>query len=162
MIYEVSGDILLTKTQAIAHGISPNDPFDAGLALALRDRWPMMHKDYRHYAHQKHPEPGTLWEWGGFGIRIFNLITQDGSFDHGARPGRASLSNVDHCLKALRKKLIEDKITSVALPRLATGVGGLAWDDVRPLIRQHLGDMLIPVIVYGTYHAGQQADEPGL
>ncbi len=162
MIYEVTGDILHSKAQAIAHGISPNDPFDQGLALALRERWPIMHKDYRHFAHQKHPLPGSLWEWGGFGARIFNLLTQDGGFEFGEKPGRASLSNVEHCLKSLRLKLVEDKITSVALPRLATGIGGLDWGDVRPLIQKHLGDMLIPVIVYATYHPGLHAQESKL
>ena len=33
MISEVSGDILLSKAQVIAHGIAPNDPFKQGLAL---------------------------------------------------------------------------------------------------------------------------------
>ena len=162
MIHEVSGDILLTKAQAIAHGISPNDPFDQGLALALREKWPIMHKDYRHFSHQKHPHPGDVWEWGGFGVRIFNLLTQTGGFEHGAKPGRATLSHVEHCLKKLHQKIIDDKITSIALPRLATGVGGLNWDEVLPLIRQHLGDLKIPVMVYSTYHTGQKADEPGL
>ena len=36
MIQEVSGDILLSKAHAIAHGIAPNDDFHSGLALALR------------------------------------------------------------------------------------------------------------------------------
>lgn len=40
MIHEVTGDILLTKAQAIAHGVAPNDHFETGLALALRERWP--------------------------------------------------------------------------------------------------------------------------
>ena len=61
MIYELDGDILLTKAQAIAHGVSPNDHFDAGLALALREMWPSMAKDFRHYVHQAHPKPGELW-----------------------------------------------------------------------------------------------------
>ena len=30
MIHEVSGDILLTQAQAIAHGVAPNDHFDSG------------------------------------------------------------------------------------------------------------------------------------
>ena len=54
MIHEVSGDILLTKAQGIAHGIAPNDHFGQGLALALREKWPMMAKDFRHYANQSH------------------------------------------------------------------------------------------------------------
>lgn len=160
MIHEVHGDILLTKAQAIAHGIAPNDPFDRGLALALREKWPMMHKDYRHYAHQAHPKPGEIWEWGGFGARIINLLTQEGNFEHGTHPGHATLSNVNHCLKRLRHAIEKQELKSIALPRLATGVGGLKWEDVKPLIQQHLGTLTIPVLVYTEYHAGQQAKEP--
>jgi len=160
MIHEVSGDILLTKAQAIAHGIAPNDPFDRGLALALREKWPIMHKDYRHYSHQAHPKSGEIWEWGGFGARIINLLTQEGGFDHGTRPGHATVSNVNHCLKRLRHAIEKQELTSVALPRLATGFGGLKWEDVKPLIVQHLGDLKIPVIIYSEYHAGKQAKEP--
>ncbi len=58
MIQEVSGDILLSSAQAIAHGVAPNDHFDSGLALALREKWPAMAKDFRHFAHQSHPKPG--------------------------------------------------------------------------------------------------------
>jgi O-acetyl-ADP-ribose deacetylase (regulator of RNase III) len=42
MIKEVSGDILLSKAQVIAHGVAPNDPFHNGLALQLREQWPAM------------------------------------------------------------------------------------------------------------------------
>ncbi|MFN0051035.1 MAG: macro domain-containing protein [Planctomycetales bacterium] len=160
MIHEVSGDILLSKAPGIAHGIAPNDPFDSGLALALRQKWPMMHKDYRHYAHQTHPKPGELWTWGGFGVRIFNLLTQEGSFDHGAKAGRATISNVNHALRRLRHALEGEKLSGLALPRLATGVGGLEWNAVKPLIVQHLGDIPTPVFLYVEYHAGVAAKEP--
>ena len=40
MLKEVSGDILLTKAEALAHGVAPNDNFANGLALALREQWP--------------------------------------------------------------------------------------------------------------------------
>ena len=49
------------------------------------------------------------------------------------------------------------------MPKLATGVGGLAWNDVHPLVVQHLGDdLLIPVYIYTTYHKGQHGSEPGI
>lgn len=160
MIHEVSGDILLTKAQAIAHGVAPNDHFDSGLALALREKWPAMAKDFRHYAHQTHPKPGSIWTWGGVGgVRIFNLLTQEGDLAHGSRPSRATLANVNHCLKHLRHAVESEKISSLALPALATGVGGLAWSDVKPLIHQSLGDLHIPIYLYSTYHSGQQAVE---
>ena len=162
MIHEVSGDILLTKTQAIAHGIAPNDHFDHGLALALREKWPMMAKDFRHYANQCHPKPGEMWAWGGFNVRVFNLMTQDGEHGQGSKPGKATVANVNHCLRRLQHELEKGEITSIALPRLATGVGGLDWKDVLPLVQSHLGGLKIPVFVYTHYVQGVQANEPGL
>ena len=163
MIHEVSGDILLTKAQALAHGVAPNDHFDSGLALALRERWPSMAKDFRHYAHQDHPKPGGTWFWGGAGgVRIFNLMTQEGKHEHGARPGKATIQNVRHALHELAKQLKDEGIESLAMPRLATGVGGLDWDDVQPLVREQLNGLGIPIYVYTTFHKGVAADEPQL
>ncbi len=163
MIHEVTGDILLTKAQAIAHGVAPNDHFDSGLALALREQWPAMAKDFRHYAHQTHPKPGELWVWSGVGgVRIFNLLTQEGEHGHGTRPGRATIANLSHCLKRLRHELEISDIKSIAMPRLCTGVGGMEWSTVHPLIVQHLGDLPISIYLYTTYAKGQQATESGL
>jgi O-acetyl-ADP-ribose deacetylase (regulator of RNase III) len=160
MIHEVTGDILLSGAQAIAHGVAPNDHFDSGLALALRDKWPAMAKDFRHFVHQSHPKPGDIWMWGNAGgVRIFNLMTQEGEIAHGARPGKATLANVSHALKKLRHAIEQEKISSVALPALATGVGGLKWSDVKPLIESNLGDLDIPVYVYSVYHPGQVGKE---
>ena len=158
MIHEVAGDILLSSAQAIAHGVAPNDHFDSGLALGLREKWPSMAKDFRHYAHQSHPKSGEIWMWGGTGgARIFNLLTQEGEHTHGSKPGKANLANVNHCLRRLRHEIEKEGIKSLAMPALATGVGGLSWSDVKPLIVQHLGDLQIPIYLYVTYHAGMQA-----
>lgn len=123
MISEVSGDILLSSTQAIAHGVAPNDHFSSGLALALRERWPAMYKDFRHYCQNHHVE------------------------------------HVNHALRELHKLVLKEKFTSLALPRLATGVGGLDWPPVRALIETHLGSLDIPVSVYVTYQPGVKAAE---
>ena len=162
MLHEVSGDILLTKAQAIAHGIAPNDHFTHGLALALREKWPMMAKDFHHYANQCHPKSGEVWAWGGFDARIYCLLTQEGDHAHGSKPGKATTAHVNHCLKRLKHDLLKDKITSLALPRLATGVGGLDWKDVKPLIENHLADIQIPIFIYTHYESGVQATEKGL
>lgn len=76
-----------------------------------------------------------------------------------ARSGKATTENVSRALKALAKFVRDEKVQSLALPRLATGVGGLEWAQVEPLVKQHLGDLDIPVVVYETYRAGVQADE---
>ena len=161
MIQEVSGDILLSKAHAIAHGIAPNDDFHSGLALALREHSPALYKDFRHYCQTTHPAPGELWTWmGADGQYVVNLFTQEGAEGRqGGKPGRATLQNVRHALKALRQLIDAEGLRSVALPRLATGVGGLDWADVRPLIQQHLGELGIPVLVYEVFRKDQRADE---
>lgn len=161
MIKYVAGDILKSKCQAVAHGVAPNDDFKQGLALALRENWPSMYKDFRHYAQTSHPKSGSLWTWAGAGgVRIINLFTQEGSEGHkAAAGGKATLTHVTHCLKALRKEVEANSIKSVALPKLATGVGSLDWKDVEPLIKEHLSDLKIPVVVYEKFTAGVAADE---
>jgi O-acetyl-ADP-ribose deacetylase (regulator of RNase III) len=164
MIHEVSGDILLSSAPVIAHGVSPNDPFHSGLALQLRERFPAMYKDFRHYGQTTHPKPGEIWAWAGTSpngpVQIIALLTQQGGFEHGAKPGHATLPNVGHALKALAKWIETNKPASIALPKLATGVGGLQWNDVLPLIKHHLHTLKIPVYVYSTYHKGERAAEP--
>jgi O-acetyl-ADP-ribose deacetylase (regulator of RNase III) len=91
---------------------------------------------------------------------IVNLMTQEPAPDEKAHPGKATAHNVSHALKELRAILEKENISSVALPKLATGVGGLSWDEVEPLIESHLGDLGIPVIVYETYEKGAKASEP--
>ncbi len=163
MIHQVSGDILLTRAQVIAHGVAPNDPMKTGLALALHEKFPALHKDFHHWCSQTHPKPGEAWMWGGpGGVRVVNLITQEGGYGHGARPGPASVKHVRDSLRALVKMAEAEGFTSVALPRVATGVGGLEWSEVWPVVAERLGSLAIPVYVYAEYHAGQPADEPGL
>ena len=160
MIHEVEGDILLSSAQAIAHGVAPNDPMNQGLALSLHERYPAMHKDFHHWCHVNHPKSGEAWVWGGAeGARIVNLLTQEGGYD-GGKPGKATESNVNHALRALKKIIEKEGFSSIALPRLATGVGGLDWEQVKPLVESQLGDLDIPVYVYVVFHAGQQAAEP--
>ena len=152
MIREKSGDILQTECLAIAHGVAPNDDFHSGLALQLREQWPAMYKDFRHYCHDRHPKEGELWMWSGVGgHRIICLFTQAAAYGHGKTPGKAHLEHVGHSLKALRHLIEKEKLESVAIPRLATGVGGLDWEDVYPLVKQHLGDLEATIEVYTVY-----------
>ena len=161
MIHYVAGDILLSGAQAIAHGVAPKDPMTQGLARALHEKFPAMHKDYHHWCDQAHPKPGAAWLWGGpEGVRVVNLITQEGGYGHGGQPGRATVKHVRDALRELVRITEAEGFTSLALPRVATGVGALDWDEVRPVIEERLGGLPIPIFVYEEYHAGQRADEP--
>jgi O-acetyl-ADP-ribose deacetylase (regulator of RNase III) len=161
MLHEVTGDILLSRAAAIVHGVAPNDHMASGLAHNLREDWPAMYKDFRHFSHGGHAEAGTLWAWAGAdGRRIIALFTQQAAPNERTHPGKARIQDVNHCLRALRHFVESEKLSSIALPRLATGVGGLDWSEVQPLIKEHLGALNIPVYLYTTYKKGAVATEP--
>lgn len=162
MIYQVEGDILLSQADALVHGVGINDPMDEGLALALRTRYPDMHRDFLRWCHQHNTRPGEAWAWQTADHRhIVNLIVQDMIDRHEYHLGKATLSNVKHALDALAKLIARETFTSIAVSRLGTGSGDLDWDDVWPLIEAGLGQLEIPVYVYSGYRAGQKAEEPG-
>ena len=160
MLKEVSGDILLSGAQVIAHGVAPNDNFNKGLALSLRKQMPAMYKDFRHYCQVSHPKAGDLWVWTSADNRqIANLLTQEAAYGHGAKPGKASTTYVNSTLKKLHKFIETKNIESVALTRIASGVGGLNWDDTHPLIEKQLGSLSIPIYLYTTYNKDEKATE---
>jgi O-acetyl-ADP-ribose deacetylase (regulator of RNase III) len=165
MIHQLTGDLLLSKAALIAHGVAPHDDFKNGLALAMREACPAMYKDFRHFCRLQNPKPGTLWLWqgrdqAGRHVRIASLFTQERPTRAGGHPGPAQTEYVNHALHELKKLVAEQKIQSLALPRLATGKGGLDWQHVEPIVMAQLGPMPIPVFVYTTYSKGLAAKEP--
>lgn len=164
MILPTTGDLLLSNADLIAHGIAPHDDWKQGLALSLREACPALYKDFRHFCKQASPRPGTLWQWRGIDQhgrhrRIVSLFTQEPPSHAGAHAGRARTEHVNHALHALRKLVEHEAVRSVALPKLATGVGGLDWAHVEPLLHAQLGGLSVPVFVYTTYRKGVAADE---
>ena len=163
MIHEVKGDILLSHAQVIVHAVAPHDNFDQGLALSLRQQWPALVKDFRHFCHTGQPKSGEAWLWSGvMNKRVVSLLTNEAPQGGGNKPGPAKPEYVDLALRELRHLLENERFANVALPRLATGVGGLDWKVVEPLIEYHLGELSLPIYVYTHYEKGRQATEPGL
>lgn len=161
MIYKVEGDILLSKAQAIVHGVGVNDQMDKGLALQLRNKYPSLQKDLNRWCHQHDTKPGEAWLWiGQNNVHIVNLITHENMESNDHHYDKATLGNIRHALTALVKMVAFEKLASIALPRIGTGLGDLDWDDVWRLIENILGGLDIPVYVYVVYHPGQAAYEP--
>lgn len=157
MIREVEGDILLSKAKVIVHGVAPNDDFKKGLASSIKENWPALYKDFRHYCHTSHPKEGTLWSWASSdGQQFVQLFTQEHPKSAGQIPGKATAANVNHCLRELRKFVEEEGVDSLALPRVATGVGGLEWEEVKELVTKHLGDLDATIDLYTKYVKGQE------
>jgi len=165
VIRSLAGDLLLSKAELLAHGVAPNDDFKQGLALALREKFPPMDKDIRHFCRQQNPKCGTLWLWQGAGqdgkpVKIAALFTQEPAAHEGGHPGRATTEHVNHALHELKELVEKEHIASIALPALATGVGGLEWRHVEPLVQTQLKGIPATVCLYSKFVPKQAAAEP--
>lgn len=161
MIYQVEGDILLSTAHAIVHGVSANDRMNHGLSKTLHEHFPAMHKAFHQWCHQQHPKVGEVWIWNGLKDKlIVNLIIKEGGYNNTPTHTKVTTPDIRHALHALKKRAIKDKISSIALPRLATSTGGLEWEEVLPIIEHELAEMDIPIYVYSTFIPQQRAKEP--
>lgn len=163
MIYEVEGDILLSRAQVIAHGVASNDLMTRGLARKLNERYPVMVTEFNEWCQQQKPEMGDIWLWGSADKKlIVNMITKEADAEDPTRIGRPSKIGVHRSLRALNKMALAERFASIAIPKIGTGIGGLDWDEVRAMMHSQLGELLIPTFVYVSELDGQVASEPGM
>ena len=79
--------------------------------------------------------------WKNDEIWIFNLATQDTKYE-------TKLEYVEQVFKRLASNWKKEGIISIAMPRIASGLGGLDWHDVRQVIKNQIGHISIPVTIY--------------
>lgn len=162
MLYEVEGDIMLTRAQVIAKGVSTHDPMTRGFSRKLHDRFPTLVEAFTQWCDEEKPEPGQIWLWGDPDkVQVVNLITHEGDADP-ARPGRPQRIAVNRCFRALNKLALEQRFKSIAMPPVGAGEFGLDWAEVRGMMDSQLGEQLIPIFIYVKQLDGQVAHEPGL
>ena len=159
MIREVSGDILLSKADVIAHGVAPSEEMTVGLAASMNQTFPGLADAFKEYCKALHPMPGDAWTWNGPGKRVICLFTQQQALTKGGKPGPANLDAVKHTLYNLKKHLRKVKARSCALSKVATGAGGLPWAEVKTLVASELADVEIPIFLYADYQRGIPAAE---
>ena len=146
------GDIFRSRAQTIAHGCNCRGRMGAGIAREFKRRYPRMFKEYKRRCH------GGLFVPGGHYLHkesspwVLNLATQDAV-------GGAQIEFVEHCLSEFTEYYEEEGITSLAMPRIAAGLGGLDWKEVKALIDEILSRVSIPVFVYEEFQQGLKARE---
>ncbi|MEX0963864.1 MAG: hypothetical protein WDZ52_07490 [Pseudohongiellaceae bacterium] len=163
MIYEVEGDILMSRAEVIAQGVSVNDPMTQGLSRKLQEKFPSMRAQFGDWCEETDPEPGDIWLWGGYGkTKVLNLIIGETSDPELNRPSRPNKIAVNRAFRALNKIVVEERLTSIAMGKIGSGSGGIDWLEVRGMMHSQLSELVIPVFVYVTELDGMLASEPGM
>ncbi len=147
----VSGDLFANAhgVQAFAHGCNCQGSMGAGVAKGFRERNPEMFEQYRERckADPRQFNLGDAWFWKADGLpSVFNLGTQE-RFWH----ARASYEAVEQALLTMRELAASEGITSIAIPRIGVGYGGLSWKKVRVIVERVFADWPGRLVVYEEF-----------
>jgi O-acetyl-ADP-ribose deacetylase (regulator of RNase III) len=148
----VSGDLFTNRVgaQAFAHGCNCQGAMGAGIAVGFKQRYPAMYEEYRQRckATPRTFNPGDVFLYKSDSGKpwVFNLATQEGY-----RRSRATYEAVERALQEMRVQADAAGVTSIAMPQIGAGLGGLAWKNVRDVINRVLGDWSGAVYIYEAY-----------
>lgn len=155
MIRVLIGDIFQSRARTLVNTVNCAGVMGKGIALEFKKRFPAMYADYKArcdaglvrlgepYLYSAHPT-----------LLIVNFPTKD----HWRSPSR--LADIVRGLDYLVAHFSEWGITSVAMPPLGAGNGGLEWTLVGPVIYQKLSGLDIPIEMYAPYGTPQHQLTP--
>lgn len=140
------GDLFASDMQTLTNAVNTVGVMGGGIALAFKRRFPDMFDDYVLRCAEgrvKLGEPYLFTAETGTDKWVLNFPTIG---DDWAPP---RLGEIRDGLRYLGRHYREWGITSLAAPALGCGVGGMDWEEVRPVMVEELSALDIPVEVYG-------------
>ena len=137
------GDILGSNAQTLINTVNCQGVMGKGIALAFKKRYPEMFAEYKKRCRKGDVQVGKPYLYKIDARRwIVNFPTKD----HWQNKSR--IEYIRDGLRYLAEKITEWGITSLAVPPLGCGNGGLNWNEVYPLIEQYLRPLPIALEVY--------------
>lgn len=132
MIEEGSGNLLTADVEALINTVNTVGVMGKGIALQFKRAYPANYKAYRSACERGDVRRGQIFMFDtaikGPRRYVINFPTKQ----HWKNASR--LEDIRTGLDDLVRLINEHSITSVAIPALGCGNGGLDWAQVRPLI----------------------------
>lgn len=144
------GDIFKAEAQTLVNTVNCVGVMGKGIALGFRERFPEMHREYVRMCERGEVKLGRPYVWRSIiPPWVLNFPTKDHWREN------SSLEAIVAGLEYLEEHYREWGITSLAVPPLGSGLGGLDWRIVGPTLYQHLARFDIPVVLFAP------VDTPG-
>lgn len=148
MITLTSGDILQADAQALVNTVNCVGVMGRGIALQFKKRFPENFKHYQLVCNEGRLVPGRMLVHDRGTFTNPRFIINFPTKKHWR--GKSDIEDVRSGLDALVAAVEEYEIGSIAIPPLGCGLGGLDWNEVRPLIEQAFRDLAdrVDVLIY--------------
>lgn len=161
MIQETHGNLLDAKADALVNTVNTVGVMGKGIALQFKRAFPENYKAYKRACDRGVVELGQMFIWDAGALAaggpryVINFPTKK----HWR--SKSKLSDIRLGLDDLVRQLKELSVTSVAVPPLGCGYGGLQWDEVRPLIERAFEQLPdVDVLLFPPEGAPAAVDQP--
>lgn len=131
MIREMEGDLLGADVDALVNAVNTVGVMGKGLALQFKRAFPANFEAYRRACAAGEVRLGRMLV-AATGLSSPRLIVNFPTKGHWRSPSR--LEDVASGLEDLVRTVEREGIGSIAVPPLGCGLGGLRWEEVRPLV----------------------------
>lgn len=134
-----TGDILLSKSEAIINTVNCEGYLGKGLAYQFKMKYPEMEESYKKACKSGKLKPGKLHLYQAYDKLIINFPTKDNW------RAKSKMEYIQKGLVTLAEEIENKNLQTVAIPPLGSGNGGLNWHDVKNEIKKYLYNISLDV-----------------
>ena len=132
MIEFIEGDIIKADAEALVNSVNCVGIMGRGIALQFRKAFPDNYKSYAAACDRHEVEPGRMFVFETHSLTNPKFIVNFPTKRHWR--GKSRIEDIESGLHALVAEIERRGITSIAIPPLGSGLGGLDWNLVEPLV----------------------------
>jgi len=137
MIRFTQGDILKADVEALVNTVNCVGVMGRGIALQFKNAFPGNFKAYAAACSRCEVQPGRMFVYETGELTWPRYIINFPTKRHWR--GKSRIEDIEAGLPSLVAEIRHRNIRSIAIPPLGSGLGGLDWAKVRPLIENALG-----------------------
>ena len=130
------GDIFTADVDALVNSVNCVGVMGRGIAQQFKERFPNNYKQYRDACAHDQVRPGAMFITKTGSIVGPRFIINFPTKRHWR--GKSRLEDIKSGLRSLSREIEWNKIQSIAIPALASDLGGLEWPLVKELIESAL------------------------
>ena len=142
-----TGDIFKTDAEALVNSVNCVGVMGRGIALQFKNMYPANFIAYAAACKREEVRPGRMFVYETGQLTNPKYIINFPTKRHWR--GKSRIEDIASGIEALVHEIRTRDIRSIAMPPLATDLGGLSWQVVRPLIEDGMRELeSIQVIVF--------------
>ena len=141
------GNVLEAETEALVNTVNCVGFMGKGIALQFKKAYPENFKAYQRAVRTKQVRPGRMFVFETNSMFKPRYIINFPTKTHWR--GKSRIEDITSGSKALVEEVKGRNISSIAIPPLGCGLGGLDWQVVRPIIEEAFNEVPdVQVLLY--------------